>query len=118
MRSSHSLGTNTWRGLPPWLCTRYSDACSSPRAQRQFGFPHRRRRGANVPRRKRWPETICVRRERRFRSPAGRLERDSGGFFIWYTNSISDRTRAVKQKTNANLVGQRGPSKAIAISEG
>src|SRR5271155_4017143 len=118
MRSSHALGTNTWRGLPPWLCTRYSEACSSPRAQRQSGFPHRRRRGANVPRRKRWPETIGVRRERPLRSPAERLERDNGGCFIWYSHSISDRTRAVQQKTNANLLGQRGLSKAIAISEG
>ena len=76
------LGHEHLAGLPPRLCTKYSEPCSSPSAQRQFALPQRRRRTASVPRRKGWRETICASRERRLRSRADKLDRDQEVFFI------------------------------------
>src|ERR1035437_348988 len=78
--SCNALGIHIWRTLPAWLCTKYSDVCPAPSAQRQLGLPHLLERSDSVPRGNRSPEAICEMRERRPRSVAessARLRRDA-----------------------------------------
>jgi hypothetical protein len=113
--SCNFFGMQSWRGLPGWLCTRYSEGCPSPLAHRQLDLPHLLERSDSDPCRNRSPEAIWTMRERRPRSVAEssvRLRRKA----VSCLYNIQDNNAKQEPKQNTNMLRNRTKLQTIMES--